>query len=184
MGRLDEAEPLLARFEEGARVTPRPWADAAIARGRARLLAGRGNLAAAIAATDAVLADESNAWRAFDRARTLLLRGELLRRARSRRGAGDALEAARSIFDALGASVWARRTRVEIARLGRPRPTVADELTPSEAEVARLAASGLKNREVAAQLGISTKTVEAHLARAYAKLGVQSRAQLARAIAD
>ena len=79
-------------------------------------------------------------------------------------------------------STAAERTRTELRRLGRRR-TTSDDLTPAEAQVAALAASGLRNHEVAARLGVSPKTVEAHLARVYAKLDIRSRAELGRAIA-
>jgi DNA-binding CsgD family transcriptional regulator len=151
-----------------------------VARGSARLLAAHGRLEEAIAATDPAMDGRSAAWRSFDRSRTLLLRGELLRQLRSRRDAGDVLERALHSFEALGAVVWADRARAELARLGRHRPGTED-LTPTERRVAELAASGMRNREVAEALGISAKTVEAHLAHIYAKLAIRSRAELGRA---
>lgn len=180
--RLDEAEGHLERFAAGARVVPRPWADAAIARGSARLLAARGRLDEAVAATDPATDSRSLTWRSFDRARTLLVRGEVLRQMRSRRDAGDVLDAALRTFDELGARVWAGRVRAELERLGRHRPGTED-LTPTERRVAELAASGMRNREVADVLGISAKTVEAHLAHIYAKLAIRSRAELGREFA-
>jgi DNA-binding CsgD family transcriptional regulator len=180
--RLDEAESHLERFVMGARIVPRPWAEAAIARGRARLLAARGRPGDAVTATDPTTDSRSSNWRRFDRARTLLVRGEILRQMRSRRDAGDALDAALRSFDELGARVWAGRARAELERLGRHRPGTED-LTPTERRVAELAASGMRNREVADELGISAKTVEAHLAHIYAKLAIRSRAELGRAFA-
>jgi DNA-binding CsgD family transcriptional regulator len=180
LGRLDEAEANLERFAAGARVAPRPWAEAAIARGTARLAAARGRPDDAIVATDPATDVRSDAWRPFDRARTLLLRGELLRQTRSRRDAGEVLETALAAFQALGAIAWSARARAELGRLGRKRPG-SDDLTPTEQRVAELAATGLRNREVADTLGISAKTVEAHLAKVYVKLAIRSRAELGRA---
>ena len=77
----------------------------------------------------------------------------------------------------MGAALWAERARTELARVGLRRSALA-QLTPSEQRVAELAAAGQTNREVAAQLFISPKTVEANLARIYHKLGVRSRAEL------
>jgi DNA-binding CsgD family transcriptional regulator len=181
LGRLDEAEELLEDLTARARLVPRPWVDAALARGRALLLLARGNAEGAAEATAAAM-DRSSAWRSFDRARTQLVRGRLLRQLRRPRDAGAALDVALSTFERLGAKAWADQAGAELRRLGRTR-SGGEELTPAERQVGELAASGLRNREVADQLGISSKTVEAHLARVYAKLGIRSRAELGRAIA-
>jgi DNA-binding CsgD family transcriptional regulator len=178
---FDAAEAHLERFIAGARIVQRPWADAAIARGTARLRAAQGRVEEAVAATEPAMDARAESWRRFDRARTQLVRGELLRQARARRDAGDVLETALSTFEELGAAAWADRARAELARLGRHRPGSQD-LTPMERRVAELAASGLRNREVAVHLGISAKTVEAHLAQIYAKLAIRSRAELGRLI--
>jgi DNA-binding CsgD family transcriptional regulator len=182
LGRLQEAEEALADLERRERVLHRPWLEAAIARIRAGVALARGQEMDAALATDAATDDRSAAWRPFDRARTLFVRGQVFRQLRRPRDAGTALDDALGTFERLGARAWAKRTEAELRRLGRRRST-GDELTPAEQEVAGLAASGLRNHEVAAQLGISPKTVEAHLARAYSKLGIRSRAELGRAIA-
>ena len=88
-----------------------------------------------------------------------------------------AFEAAAATFDALGAMRWADRTRAELARVGLRRST-GDELTEGERRVAQLAATGMTNKDVAATLFLSPKTVEVTLSRAYAKLGIRSRAEL------
>ena len=113
----------------------------------------------------------------FERARTLLALGLLQRRRNERRRAQESLEQALAIFDELGAPLWAARARRELRPLGG-RPTSRVTLTPAEQRVAELAASGLTNRQVAAALFISPKTVESTLARAYRKLGIRSRAEL------
>ena len=180
LGRLDEMVPLLAEYERRAAICPRPWVDAALARIRARAAFAAGRSEEALAATEPATDDRSAAWSPFDVARTLLVRGEILRSIRSRRDAGAALDAALASFDELGAADWVARTAAEIDRLGRHRPG-SDDLTPTERRVAELAAAGRRNREVADALGISAKTVEAHLARVYAKLAIRSRAELGRA---
>ena len=110
------------------------------------------------------------------------MRGEALRHARSRRDADEVLGRAHAIFRDLGAAVWAARAWAEQARLGLIRSS-ALALTPTEARVARLAGDGLSTREVAAEMGISPRTVDTHLASLYGKLGVTSRAELGRVMA-
>lgn len=113
----------------------------------------------------------------FERGRTLLVKRRIERRAKRKAAARASLEWALAIFEELPAPLWAALTRDELRRLGL-RPAARDELTETERRVAELAASGLTNREVAAQLHMSPKTVEANLARVYRKLGIRSRAEL------
>ncbi|MET8655384.1 ATP-binding protein [Nocardia aurea] len=119
----------------------------------------------------------------FDLARTQLLYGEWLRRAKRRIDARVPLEQALDTFDRLGAVPWAERARIELAALGvgaaeRPADGVSARLTPQELQIVRLAARGLSNREIAAQLFLSPRTVGHHLYKAYPKLGVLSRNEL------
>mgnify|MGYP000527661505 CR=1 FL=1 len=116
----------------------------------------------------------------FDQARSLLALGRLLRRHRKWAAARRSLEDAAAAFDELGSAGWAEEARSELSRLGARRPRPSGELTPTERRVAELAAEGLANKEIARALFVSVKTVEMHLSHAYAKLGVRSRAQLAR----
>ncbi|MDT5132806.1 MAG: hypothetical protein QOE41_2117, partial [Mycobacterium sp.] len=82
-----------------------------------------------------------------------------------------------------GTPLWAERARADLARVKvGPRQTTV--LTPSERRVAELAAAGMTNRDVAAKLFISHKTVEVNLSRVYRKLGIHSRAELGRVIAQ
>ena len=118
----------------------------------------------------------------FERARTLLALGQLLRRRKERRKAREAFQEALAVFEDLGASLWARRARAELARV--PIRRAPAELTATEQAIASLAASGLTNRAIAERIYVSPKTVESNLARVYRKLGVGSRAALALAMAE
>jgi DNA-binding CsgD family transcriptional regulator len=118
----------------------------------------------------------------FDRARTLLALGRVARRRRRWGLARQLLEPATAGFRALGSDGWAEEARSELDRVGGRRATPPGELTTSEQRVVELAARGLSNKEIARELYVSVHTVERHLSHSYAKLGVRSRSQLARAI--
>jgi DNA-binding CsgD family transcriptional regulator len=179
VGRLEDAQAELAELSVRHQRFPAPWMEEVLVRGRAALAAARGDIDAAIAHTDPVVGPESARWRRFDRARVLLLRGRLLRRARRSKAAAEVLTEAEEILVALGYPVWRAMAGQELARVGRRRGTDT-ELTETERRVAELVASGMTNREAAAALFMSPKTVEAHLARTYRKLGIRSRAELGR----
>jgi DNA-binding CsgD family transcriptional regulator len=115
---------------------------------------------------------------AFGRARALLALGVVRRRERQKRAARDAIGAALGEFEALGAATWVEKARGELGRIGGR--TRVEGLTPAEQRVAVLVAEGRTNREVAAALFLGERTVESHLSHVYAKLGVRSRAELAR----
>ncbi len=181
LGRREEAGRLLADLERRHGVLPRAALAAAIGRVGALLAATESEAAAALEATAPGL-DPASGWSGHDRLRTLLARGGLQRRRRDRKGASASLEAALAIARQLGAEPLRRRVEDELARLGRRRPGTL-ELTPTEEQVAELAGTGHTNREVAARLYMSPKTVEAHLARIYGKLGIASRAELGRTMA-
>jgi DNA-binding NarL/FixJ family response regulator len=114
----------------------------------------------------------------YELARTLLVFGSVLRRAGQKRKAREALQEARAIFTDLGALLWEHRVEDELGHISGRRPS-AGELTDAESKVARLAAAGFRNREIAEQLFMSVRTVEGHLSNVYGKLGIRSRTELA-----
>jgi DNA-binding CsgD family transcriptional regulator len=179
VGRGAEAEPLIGALERNGQRQDRPWMLAEGARGRSMLLAARGDLDAAGAAAGHAVAQHDRLPMPFERARTLLLLGQLQRRQRRKEAASASLQEALDIFERLHIPLWADRARAELAR-ANVGPRQSGQLTPSEQRVAELAASGMKNRDVATALFISPKTVEANLARIYRKLGIKSRAELGR----
>jgi ATP/maltotriose-dependent transcriptional regulator MalT len=128
-----------------------------------------------------LLVGESNG---YHRARTELLYGEHLRRERRRSEAREHLRAAHQGFERLGAAPWAERTAGELRATGetaRKRdPSAVDTLTPQERQIARLVGEGASNKDVAAQLFLSPRTVEYHLRKVFQKLGISSRAELIR----
>jgi DNA-binding CsgD family transcriptional regulator len=176
-GRADEAEPLVDALERNGRRLGRAWMVAVGARCRALVLAARGDVEAAVQSARHALTEHDRLPMPFERARSQLVLAQLLRRERSE--ATAILRDALAVFEELGTTLWADRTRAELAAT-RPREQAQQGLTPAEQQVAELAASGLTNRDVAAKLFISSKTVEATLARVYRKLGIRSRAELGR----
>jgi DNA-binding CsgD family transcriptional regulator len=177
LGQLEQAEAVLQPWIEQARRSRLAWSLATSARCRALLEGARGSLDAALTILEDALAEYDGLPVPFELARTLLVKGEIERRARRKAAARRSLERALAVFDQLGAALWVERARAELQRTGLRRAT-GDELTETEQRVAELAASGLTNREVAARLFMSSKTVEANLARIYRKLGIRSRAEL------
>ena len=178
LGQVDEAEALLAPFEDAGRSLDRAWAMATGARCRALVLAARGDLQGASDAADEAVRQHDRLPIPFELGRTLLVSGAVQRRAKRKREARDTLTQALEIFEGLGAAAWAERTRAELARIGG-RAASSVDLTPTEARVAELVAAGGTNQEVADALFVSVYTVEANLKRIYRKLGIRSRTELA-----
>jgi len=181
LGRLEEAEVLDGEWEALGRALNRPRVLATGARCRALLHAARAELSDADEALQEALSHHAGFPNALELGRTLLVRGQLLRRLKRKKPAREALERARSIFESIGAKLWTARASSELTRIGGRAPSPL-ELTPSERQVAEAAASGATNREVAERLFLSVNTVEATLTRVYRKLGVRSRTELARAL--
>jgi DNA-binding CsgD family transcriptional regulator len=179
LDRLEDAEAILGWLEERAGALDRVSALAAAARCRGLLAAARGDKPAAITQLEEALVWEERARIPFDHARTLLLLGASRRRAKQKAAAREALVQARTMFEGLGAALWAERASTELARIGG-RTASPDVLTPAEQRVAELVAAGRTNKEVASALFLTDRTVEGHLTHIYRKLGIRSRAELAR----
>ncbi|MGI5488902.1 ATP-binding protein [Microtetraspora malaysiensis] len=181
-GRIARATEPFSRLEAWAATLDQRWADALVSRCRALLDTSDdpgAHFRAALAAHE----------RPFDRARTELLYGEWLRRARHTGEAQEQLRAALEVFERLGAEPWAERARTELSATGwsAPRRTGVDRfvrLTPQERQIVQLAATGLSNRDIAAHLFLSPRTVGQHLYKAFPKLGVTARGQLAELALD
>ena len=176
--RADLAHAWVDELSDFAAGTGAPAAIAVLEHGRALLSEGP-------AAEDhfrSALAASAASPRLPDRARTELAFGEHLRRARRRVDARDHLRAALLLFEELGAAPWADRAAAELRASGetarRRDVSTATDLTPQERQVAALVRQGLSNRDVAAQLFVSVRTVDFHLRGCFAKLGVSSRAEL------
>jgi DNA-binding CsgD family transcriptional regulator len=156
-----------------------PWGLATTTRCDAVLaLADRYDDGAAASLREAATAYE-NLGLHFDHARSLLALGRAERRYKKSGAARASLAMAAEIFDQSGSTGWADLARAELARVSGRRREDEHELTPSEQQVASLAATGMSNKEIAARLYVSVNTVETHLRHVYAKLGVRSRSQLA-----
>jgi DNA-binding CsgD family transcriptional regulator len=157
------------------------WAHALTARSRAIVAEAPAETEAAF--LESLRHHEANE-RVLDRARTELLFGEFLRRERRRMDARAQLRSAQERFDRLGASQWAERAASELRATGetarRRQPDAIAELTPQEQQIAKLVAEGGTNKEIAAQLFLSPRTVEYHLRKVFMKLGITSRAELIR----
>ncbi|MEV7008466.1 AAA family ATPase [Streptosporangium sp. NPDC051022] len=160
-------------YRKWAGETRQPWAEALVLRCRALLEDSEEYFVSALGL----------GGRPFERARTELLYGEWLRRTRRKADARTHLRAALEVFERLEATPWAGRARAELNATGSAAPAtsapgILARLTSQELQIVRLAAQGLSNRDIAAQLFLSPRTVGYHLYKAYPKLGVASRGEL------
>jgi DNA-binding CsgD family transcriptional regulator len=186
--RLGQADEVPARIDDLARQADRPlhsWTKAVVERLRG-LMASDDDVDAHFARA---LELHAQTRQPFETARTQLLHGERLRRAKRRADARAPLSAALTVFDRLGADPWAERTRAELRATGGPTgsaaPAIAtDDLTAQELQIALQVAQGRTNREVAAALFLSAKTIEYHLGSVYRKLGIRRRGELAGVLAS
>jgi DNA-binding CsgD family transcriptional regulator len=181
-GQIRLAAEALSRLAMATSVGQTDWGQGIYARSRALLSDG----------------DEARRWyhEAIDRlgrtgfrpelARAHLLYGEWLRRERRRADARAQLRTAYDMFAAVGMQAFAERARRELRATGetarRRTASPHDQLSPQEAQIARLVRSGLSNPEIAAQLFLSPRTVEYHMAKVFAKLDITSRRQLRHAL--
>jgi DNA-binding CsgD family transcriptional regulator len=187
IGRAEEADELLPPHEDRAARRGRLSSVARLARARGRVEAACGRPASAAEAFERALDAAGRVELPFERAKVELAAGGFLRRAGQRRRAVELLTAASSTFERLGAVPYAERCAVELAGSGlrpAPRDGRGALLTSQELVVARLAAAGRTNREIAAELVVSVKTVEYHLRNAFQKLGIGRRRQLTARLAE
>jgi DNA-binding CsgD family transcriptional regulator/tetratricopeptide (TPR) repeat protein len=179
--RIGEAAAVAARIRALAEAQEHPWALATAIRGEALIsLAGGDDADAALRRTHEAAERYAALGLNFDRARTLRAAGREARRLRKWGAARDLLGQARAAFSDIGSDGWAADVERDLGRLGGRSPGVEGGLTAAEREVARLAAEGRSNKEIAESLVIGVSTVETHLRHAFEKLHVGSRAQLAR----
>jgi DNA-binding CsgD family transcriptional regulator len=179
-GEPETARDWLNAFESWADTTGAAWARAVALHCRALLANDESDAERLFAAA---LEAHAEAERPFERARSELAFGEFLRRTRRRVEAREHLRAALDRFETLGASLWAARAQGELRASGQTArkrdPSTRGDLTPQELQIARFVSEGLSNREVAAQLFLSPRTIDFHLRNIFRKLGISSRTQLA-----
>ena len=173
LGQLDRAEHANALLA----ASRHPWEVAMHARGQALIAATRGDTASAGVAIAQALEAHDRLQEPFELGRTLLVKGTIERRAKQRAAGRETLTKALDLFDSLGAPLWAEKAAAELARIPG-RSSSSGELTETERRVAELVAEGLSNKEVAARLFVTVRTIEANLSKVYAKLGVRSRTEL------
>jgi DNA-binding CsgD family transcriptional regulator len=178
LARVVEATELLDWYEGNARRLARAPALANCSRCRGLIAAQSGDLDAALAAFAEALERHAEVELPLDRGRTLLAFGATQRRAKRRKEARETLDRALEVFEEIGAALWAERTRAELKRISG-RAATPGALTPAEERVAVLVAGGKTNREVAAALFVSERTVEGHLSRIFGKLGIRHRTEIA-----
>jgi len=187
VGRAEEADVLLRPHEELAARRGRMSSVARLARARGRVEAALGRFERAADAFERAVDATRRVALPFERAKIELAAGGFVRRTGHRRRAAELLGAALTTFERLGALPYAERCRVELAGSGLhpgSRDRRGAHLTSQELVVARLAAAGRTNQEIAAELVVSVKTVEYHLRNAFQKLGINGRRQLAARLAD
>ena len=181
-GQTEEAAAVVDDWDEQVQRLGHRLAPAQVLRCRGMLAAAAGDLESAAATFSAAVAAHEPLLDPYERGRALLALGQASRRLKQKRAAREALEAAAAQFAEIGATWWSARVGTELGSVGG-RTRIAG-LTPAEHRVAALVAEGKTNREVASTLFLGESTVEKHLTHIYAKLGVRSRTELARAVTD
>jgi len=177
-GRIEDAVRVIDVWEADAARLTREWVLAHVVRCRGLVAAAVGDVPRAMDLLEQAVAEHQRVGDPLGRARALLAMGLVKRRARQKRPAREAIEAAVEVFETLGAACWAARARAELGHVGgRSRE---GGLSAAEVRVAALVAEGRTNQEVAAALFLGERTVASHLTHIYAKLGVRSRTELAR----
>jgi DNA-binding CsgD family transcriptional regulator len=177
LGETGRARAYTRQLQAAGAARGRAWALAAAARCRAHLAGVEGDYDAAQTACQEALAEHARLPMPFELGRTLLVKGMTERRARCRPAAGKSLAQALSVFERLGASLWADKAQRELAKVSA-RP-LRDGLTETQRRVAALVARGQTNREIAAAMFVTQNTVQTHIRHIFQKLGVKSRTELA-----
>jgi DNA-binding CsgD family transcriptional regulator len=179
LGKRGTAEAAVVQLGELAAASGAPLGLGYLARSRALLA----DDASAESLYEEAIAHLTTPGTGTELARSYLLYGEWLRRQGRRRDARDQLRTAYEMFIGMGMAAFAERARVELLATGerarRRGVETQSQLSPQESQIARLAAHGVRNQEIASQLFISDRTVEYHLAKVFRKVGVTSRTQLA-----
>ena len=177
IGRLQEAESLVDELLERAVQAANPNAIAIAHRCRALLLMAQGRLDDAVEPIESAMTEHARRPLPFELGRTLLEKGTLERRLKRKSAAKRSLEQALAILEPLQAGQWVARTRDELDRVGLRR-AAGGGITPAQTRVTELVLAGMTNREIAATLYMSLRTVETHLTKIYSHHGVRSRSQL------
>lgn len=181
-GRGAEAGTVAQALGVAATAQDHPWAAAAAERAWGHVLLASGEVEQAALRLQRAASLFGDMDLQLDRCRSLTALGAAQRRARHLREARQTLDTAIDMLEALGSAGWAEPARLELARVGGRKSN--DALTAAEQQVAQLVQEGLANKLISQRLVISTSTVEAHLTRIYRKLGVSSRTELARLMAE
>lgn len=179
-GDLRRARAIADHLEKAAADQNHPWGLATTMRCRALIVLAERYDACVAEQLRSAAASYERLDLTFDAARSLLALGVAERRWKKNADARRSLDAAAALFQSCGCVGWAELAGAEAARVSGRRRTPEAALTPSEHQVAVMAADGFSNKEIAAKLTVSVNTVEAHLTHSYAKLGVRSRGQLAK----
>lgn len=177
-GRIGDAVRVVDVWEADATRVARAWVLAHVTRCRGLAAAAEGDVSRAGSLLEQAIEQHGEVGDPFGAARAWLGLGVVRRRGRQKRSARDAIQAALDGFHELGAASWAEKAQGELGRIGGRRRE--EGLTAAERRVAALVAEGRTNREVAAALFLTERTVASHLSHIYAKLGVRSRTELAR----
>jgi DNA-binding CsgD family transcriptional regulator len=183
LDRTDDAEAVLSSLVARPDAAANPNALAVARRCAGLIAAARGDLGGAITELEAALVEHARRPLPLELGRTLLELGTIQRRAKRKSAAKASLEHAVAVLTPLSAELWIARARDELARVGIRRAARQDGLTPAQQRVATLAAQGMTNREIAATLFMSQRTVETHLTKIYSELGIKTRTQLAATLA-
>jgi DNA-binding CsgD family transcriptional regulator len=178
LGRLQDAVRVLDAWEADAARVAREWVLAHVTRCRGFVAAAQGEVDRAGSLLGRAVAQHEEVGDPYGSARAMLGLGIIRRRARQKKGAREAIQESLEGFEQLGAATWVEKARSELGRIGGRRRE--EGLTPAERRVAALVVEGRTNREVAAALFVTERTVASHLSHVYAKLGVRSRTELAR----